>query len=297
MKKKIVLILFAFCVFVSTAVQASAQTPAGPPAVLQIVREDIKTGMMEAHSREANATVRIWAKAKSPHQRLAMVPIAGNQNEVTYLWPFPSFADYEKAQKDLDKIGETFKADFDRTRHAGEDYHSAQRDMLCRLRADLSYNLPAGDRAKMRFMRVETIRVKPGHIQEFEEARRIVNAAHVKAKVDEHMAVYQVVGGAQAGTYIVLIPWTSMDDSNLLPHGKAYQDALGEDGAKKVAQIANEAILFDDISIYALVPQLSYLLPATVASDPDYWKLKPMSAPGPAPAKKKAPAKAEEKKQ
>ena len=294
MKKRITLILFAFCVFVSTAVQASAQAPAGPPAVLQIVREDIKTGMMEAHSREANATVRIWAKAKSPHQRLAMVPIAGNENEVTYLWPFPSFDAYGKAQKDLDKIGETFKADFDSTRHSGEDYHSAQRDMLCRLRADLSYNLPAPDRGKMRFMRVETIRVKPGHAQEFEEQRKIVNAAHVKAKVDEHMAVYQVVGGAQAGTFIVLVPWTSMDDSNLQPHGKAYQDALGEDGAKKVARIANDAIVFDDVSIYAFDPQLSYVLPATVASDPGFWALKPLPT---VAAKKRVAAKPEEKKQ
>jgi len=285
--------LFAMCVVCLCGFRAAAQT-AGPPPVIHIVREDIKTGMMEAHSREANATVRIWAKAKSPHQRLAMVPIAGNQNEVTYLWPFPSFAAYEKAQKDLDKIGETFKADFDRTRHAGEDYHSAQRDMLCRLRADLSYNLPAGDRAKMRFMRVETIRVKPGHISEFEEQRKIVAAAHVKAKVDEHMAVYQVVGGAQAGTFIVLVPWTSMDDSNLLPHGKAYQDALGEDGNKKIAGIANDAILSDDVSIYAMDPQLSYLLPATVASDPEFWRLKPQAQ---VVAKKKVAAKVEEKKQ
>ena len=81
MKKGITLILFAFCVFVSTAVQASAQAPAGPPAVFQIVREDIKTGMMEPHSREANATVRIWAKAKSPHHRLALVPVAGTKTK------------------------------------------------------------------------------------------------------------------------------------------------------------------------------------------------------------------------
>jgi hypothetical protein len=292
--KKTVLILFAICIFVSTVSRVAAQTPPQPPQVLQIVREDIKTGMMEAHSREANATVRIWAKAKSPHHRLALVPIAGNENEVTYLWPFASFTDYEKAQKDLDKIGETYKADFDRTRHSGEDYHSAQRDMLCRLRADLSYNLPAPDIAKMRFMRVETIRVKPGHIQEFEEQRKIVNAAHVKAKVDEHMAVYQVVGGAQAGTFIVLIPWGSMDDSNLLPHGKAYQDALGDDGTKKVARIANDAIVFDDVSIYAFDPNLSYALPAWVASDPGYWALKPLP---PAAARKRVAAKPEEKKQ
>ena len=293
MKKNIVLILFGCCVLFSTTVQASAQE-GQTPQVLQIVREDIKTGMMEAHSREANATVRIWAKAKSPHHRLALVPVAGNENEVTYLWPFASFTDYEKAQKDLDKIGETYKADFDRTRHVGEDYHSAQRDMLCRLRADLSYNIPAPDIWKARYMRVETIRVKPGHTQEFEEQRKIVNAAHVKAKVDEHMAVYQVVGGAQAGTFIVIIPWRSMDDSNLLPHGKAYQDALGDDGTKKVARIANDAIVFDDITIYGFDPQLSYAVPAWVAADPGYWTLKSQA---PVAAKKRATLKAEEKKQ
>lgn len=283
MKRKIVLILFAFCVFVSTALQASAQAaPPQTPPVLQIVREDIKTGMMEAHSKEANANVRIWAKADSPHHRLALVPIAGNENEVTYLWPFASFAAYEKAQKDLDKIGETYKADFDRIRHSGEDYHSAQRDMLCRLREDLSYNLPAPDIAKRRYMRVETIRVKPGHVPDFEEQRKLINAAHVKAKVDEHMAVYQVVGGAQAGTFIVLIPWSSMDDSNLLPHGKAYQDALGEDGAKKVASISDHAIVFNDVSIYAFAPQLSYAPKEWVAADAGYWTLK-----APAPEERK----------
>jgi hypothetical protein len=294
MKKKIVLIMFSFCVLFSTNVQGLAQAASTqPPVVLQIVREDIKTGMMEAHSREANGTVRIWAKAKSPHHRLALVPIAGNQNEVTYIWPYASFAAYEKAQKDLDKIGETYKADFDRIGHSGEDYHSAQRDMLCRLRADLSYNLPAPDRGKMRFMRVETIRVKPGHTQDFEEQRKIINAAHVKARVDEHMAVYQVVGGAQAGTFIVLIPWRSMDDSNLLPHGKAYQDALGEDNTKKVARIANDAIVFNDVSIYAFEPQLSYVHQEFVDADPGYWTLK---SPAPAAVKKKAAARTEEKK-
>jgi hypothetical protein len=295
MTKRTAVVLFLFCVCFSTAVQAAAQSAPQTPQVLQIVREDIKTGMMEAHSREANATVRIWAKAKSPHHRLALVPVAGNENEVTYLWPFTSFIEYQKAQKDLDKIGETYKADFDRTRHSGEDYHSAQRDMLCRLRADLSYNLPAPNISKCRFMRVETIRVKPGHLQDFEEQRKIVNAAHVKARVDEHMAVFQVVGGAQAGTFLVLIPWTSMDDSNLLPHGKTYVDALGDDGAKKVARIANDAILSDDITIYAFEPQLSYAPPEWVADDPGFWTLKSTAAP--VVAKKKAAPKAEEKKQ
>jgi hypothetical protein len=297
MKKRF---LFAMCLFCLCGLQAAAQTgPPGPPPVLQIVREDIKTGMMEPHSREANATVRIWAKAKSPHHRLALVPVAGNENEVMYFWGFDSMAAFGKAQQDIAKIGETYKADFDRTRHKGEDYHSSQRDMVARLRPDLSYNGPA-DIAHSRFMRVETIRVRPGHANEFEEARRIINAAHEKAKVDEHMAVYQVAGGAQAGTYIVVIPWKSLAEADGLspqPHGKAYQDALGESGAKKIASLSSDSIVFNEVSIYAFNPQLSYVLKEWVDADPGYWALKPISNSEPAPTKKRAPAKAEEKKQ
>lgn len=299
MKKRF---LFSMCVVCVLGLQAAAQTgPPGPPPVLQIVREDIKTGMMEAHSKEANATVRIWAKAKSPHHRLALIPVAGNENEVMYFWGFDSMAAFGKAQQDLDKIGETYKADFDRIRHAGEDYHSAQRDMVARLRLDLSYNgAAAADIVRSRFMRVETIRVRPGHASEFEEARKIIKAAHEKAKVDENMAVYQVVGGAQSGTYMVLIPWKSLaeaDGPTPLPHGKAYQDALGESGNKKIASLSSDSIVFNDVNIYAFSPQLSYVFKEWVDADPGYWALKPMPSPGPAPARKKAPANNEDRKQ
>lgn len=283
------------CMFCLCGAQAAAQNP-GPPPVLQIVREDIRPGMMGPHSKEANTTVRIWAKAKSTHHRLALVPVAGNENEVTYLWPFESMAAFGKAQDDLDRIGETFKADFDRNRHSGEDYHSAQRDMLARLRPDLSYNGPV-DIAHCRFMRVETIRVRPGHAAEFEEGRKIMKAAHEKAKVDENMAVYQVMGGAQSGTYIVLIPWKSLAEADGVqppPHGKAYQDALGDGGAKKMASLASDSIAFNDVNIYAFNPELSYVVKEWVDADPGYWTQKPVSMPA---ARKKAPAKAEEKKQ
>ncbi|HSB11122.1 MAG TPA: hypothetical protein VLM38_16660 [Blastocatellia bacterium] len=294
--KKAILVAIGLCCL--CGLQAAAQTP-GPPPVLQIVREDIKPGMMEPHSREANGTVRIWAKAKSPHHRLALVPVAGNENEVTYLWPFESMAAFGKAQQDLDRIGETYKADFDRTRHSGEDYHSAQRDMLARLRPDLSYNGPV-DIARCRFMRVETIRVRPGHVSEFEEGRKIMKAAHEKAKVDENMAVYQVMGGAQSGTYIVLIPWKSLADADggqPPPHGKEYQDALGDSGTKKIASLASDSIAFNDVNIYAFSPQLSYVVKEWVSADPGFWTLKAITTSSSAPAKKKAAAKAEEKKQ
>src|SRR2546423_634561 len=82
---------------------AAAQTAAPPPPpVLLITREDIKPGKMDAHAEEALANVRVMAKTNSlitnkdlRNYRIGMTPFAGNQNEVTYLVAYGSFANME----------------------------------------------------------------------------------------------------------------------------------------------------------------------------------------------------------
>ena len=258
---------------------AVAQEPRAPK-ILRIVREEIKTGKMDAHSVEANSTVQIWAKAKSPYHRLALIPIAGNENEVLYFWPFENFADLEASTNDLDKIATvSYKADFDRISmvNKGEDLHTSQRDSIAVLRPDLSYN-PNADITKMRFMRIEMVRVKPGTNRDWEEGRRMMKAAHEKAKIDENMAVFQIVGGMQANTYMVAIPWKSLDGLTTIPHGKEYWDAMGEKDREKLDKINSESVIFDDVGIYRFNPQLSYVSSQFVASDP-FWTFRPMNAP------------------
>ena len=248
------------------------------PKIIQIVREEIKTGKMAAHSNEANNTVQVWAKAKSAHHRLAMVPIAGNENEVLYFWPFDSYAELEKSVRDLDQVAVTYQADFDRisANNKGEDLHVSQRDSIAMLRPDLSYN-PNVDITKMRFMRVEIIRLKPGTNRDWEEGRRIMKAAHEKAKIDESMAVYQIVGGMQANTYMVLFPWKSLDGLATIPHGKDYWDAMGDGNRDKLDKINSESIVLDDVGIYGFNPQLSYV-PSDFARADAFWTFKPMGA-------------------
>ncbi len=275
------------CLLVAGASHAIAQMP-GPPKVLLIVREEIKPGMMPAHSREANNVVQIYTKANSPYHRLAMVPVAGNENEVMYFWGFDSFAEMEKSNSYLDTVSNvTFKADFDRVRPPGDDYHSSQRDSIAVLREDLSYNINT-DIRRMRYMRVSTIRVKPGHSREWEDSRRMTRAAHEKAKVDETMVVYQVAGGMQSGTYLVMIPWASLDGIGTIPHGKSYMDALGDDRRDKIEKIENDSVVFTATDIYAFAPQLSYVSKDWVSGDPSFWRLKPMMAETTAPPARRA---------
>jgi hypothetical protein len=264
----------------TTSSPLQAQTPGSDtaPKVLLIVREEIKTGKMAAHSGEANTTVNIWAKAKSPHHRLAMMPVAGNENEVLYLWPFDSFAELEKSYNDLDKIGTTMKADFDRIANPGEDYHSSQRDSIAVYLPELSYN-PTARMPDMRFMRWQVLRVKPGKDDEFEESQRLLKAAHEKAKIDESMYLYRMAGGGMSGVYLRLIPWKSLEGMGTIPHGKAYWDAMGDDNRKKIDPLENDALLSDEVLVYAFAPQLSYLSAEFVAANPAFWTLKQMNTP------------------
>ena len=212
-------------------------------------------------------------------------------HESSTFWGFDSFSDMEKSNAYLDSLGTTYKTDFDQNAHEGEDYHSSQRDSLAVLREDLSYNIGAVDLPHMRYMRIQTIRVKPGHQMDFEEGRKILKAAHEKAKIDEHMAVFQYVGGAQSGTYLVVIPWKSLDGAATLPHGKAYWDAMGDNNRDKLDKISNDSVVFDTVDIYAFAPQLSYSSERMVAADPAFWTLKPMMPAGPVTATRKPAAK------
>ena len=87
------LFLFALVLLVSICSPAFAQTPEpmGPPPVLLIVREDIKAGKMPAHSKHSAAYAAAFAQLQTPNHRIALVPVAGNENEVVYITTSAAF--------------------------------------------------------------------------------------------------------------------------------------------------------------------------------------------------------------
>ena len=99
--------LLMFVVLVLSACSAvMAQTVPdshGPPKVLYIVREDIKPGMMPAHTKHSANFVSIFGKLQTPNYRIALVPVAGSENEVVYLTGANTFAELEGMLQATDK--------------------------------------------------------------------------------------------------------------------------------------------------------------------------------------------------
>jgi hypothetical protein len=279
MKKS--LFLFPLVLLVSICLPAFAQTPEpmGPPPVLLIVREDIKAGKMPAHGKHSAAYAAAFAKLQTTNYRIALVPVAGSENEVVYITGAGSFAEIEKIQKDTDKamssVTGPMKAQLDRLNNEQPDLHSAMRDLLTVYRPELSFN-PGVNIAQMRYFAITTVRVRPGHDAQYADyIRSVVNVARDKAKLDNfHLACFQVISGAPGGTYMFFRPMKSLGefDQNV---GAKVRAAMSDD-MKKAADKANaDAVISSESATYAFEPSMSYVAKEMAARDPGFWNPKP----------------------
>jgi hypothetical protein len=287
MKKSL---LFLFLVILIPGIKASAQPrQPGPPTVLYIVREDIKPGLMADHGKHSAAFVRIFRSLGTSNYRIALVPIAGSENEVLYITGAESFKELEDRLNETDKklsgaTGGT-QAELERLNKEAPVLHAAMRDMFSVFRPELSFN-PGVDIRQMRYFQVTITRVRPGHDAQYADyVTKVLNVARQKAKVDNlHAAVFQVISGTAGGTYMVFRPLRSLAelDENI---GAKVRAAMGDDMKKDADKLASEAIMSSEVSTYAFVPSMSYVEKDFAAGDPTFWNPKPPPPPRPRPRK------------
>ncbi|HVS81869.1 MAG TPA: hypothetical protein VHE60_09040 [Pyrinomonadaceae bacterium] len=281
MKKS--LFLFALVLLVSVCSPALAQTPQpmGPPPVLLIVREDIKASKMPAHSKHSASFAQIFAKLQTASHRIALVPVAGSENEVVYLTGAGSFADLDKMLQDTDKkmSGATgaIKAELDRLAREAPDLHSAMRDILAVYRPELSYN-PGVNIAQMRYFAITTVRVRPGQEDVYAEyVRNLTNAARDKAKAELHVAAFQVIAGSPSTTYLFFRSMKSLAEYDLRI-GPRVREAMSDDQKKTADKLTSESVMVSETSVYAFEPSMSYVGKEMAAQDPSFWNPKPQKA-------------------
>ncbi len=273
MRKRILVCLAAGACLAAASV-ALAQEKTGPPKVLVIGREVVKPGQGSAHEKWEAGYPAAFAKAKWPTHYLAMTALTG-ENRVLFLAGYDSIADWEKDFKAQEK-NEAFTASMDALNSKDGGFLSEARTAVALYQPDLSYHPPASI-AKMRYFLIVSVHVKPGHNEHFEDVRKMVRAAHEKANATDGYAVYHITAGSDGSVYLLIVPMKSLAELDDFPnvHGKAYQDAVGDEGRRKIQELAREGQESSTTAIFAFSPKMSYVTKETIDADPDYWAPKP----------------------
>jgi hypothetical protein len=285
MKKKAVLFIAAcLSIFTVSICRAQEQATHMPPKVLQIGRETVKPGKGGAHEKMETAWARAFAEAKWPTHWLAVDSISG-EHEVWFLIGNDSLAAAEKDMKALEETPALRAAD-EKYASQESEFLSNARGITATYRDDLSYHVADIQLGKMRYFYVTTIRVRPGHDRQFIEAYKAIVAAHEKVNVPESWAAYEVTLGMPRGTYLLFEPFKSLAEVDAIPEThKAFREALGDEGWKKIDEMASAGIISTENNIFAFSPGMSYVSKETVAEDPKFWTPKPAAKPAP-PVKK-----------
>ena len=291
--RKSLLFLFASCLFVSASLEARGQA-GPPPKVLSIFREEVKAGRGSAHEKVEAGYIRAFQRAKWPVYSLAMTAAVGG-TDAWFMTAYDSFAAMDKDRQNFEKATQLI-ADFERLDIVDADFRTGQRSIVCVLNEELSFGGPF-DVSQMRYFSVNTVRVRPGHDDEYREARRLLVEAQRKANPNGHSVLYAVAAGMPNGTYLVFTPRKSLAELDPNPTlAKAIQDALGEDNAKKRQKLLADAVISTETTIYAFSPRMSYVPKEWAKTGGEFWSPKPLLPPRPAVAKKTDGDKAAEKK-
>jgi hypothetical protein len=283
------------------AAAEEAATPPGPPPVLLINKEEIKPGRMGPHEKNAAKFVAIENKANADNYRLGLTPVSGDNNVVLYLEGYGSFEEMEKVQQKFEAAVATnaaLQAELDQNTAQGADMHASQKTALAVFRSDLSFRpIRMDDVAKGRYFGITTTRLNIGQTPDYEAYTKALNAARDKANAEwVHTAVYQVLSGAPAATFVTFTVYRSLKEwdentAKMSERNKAIDDALGgEDVVKGRRKQAREMIAEVSSALYAMSPSISRPGPQFMAYDPGFWKPK-AAAETKALASKKEPAK------
>ena len=269
----------AFALFaLSTA--ALAQT-AGPPKVMLFEREEIKPGKFDEHLRESNNFARMLAHARTINEpsyyRFGMYPVAGNANEVMYIYPFDSMEQWGKRDRDLERWLSRpgpVRAFFERIsgpqQPQREDLHTSVRTMVGVYNPMMSLN-PRQNLSKARYVNVTMIRIKPGHYGDFMKVASMYVDAMKRTKGDPHFAAYEIVGGAPDGTFVFLSSMESLAEMDaMIANAAEFPKAMGDklDDFEKLMAASIESMA---TNIYAINGRMSSVPAEYMAADPAFW--------------------------
>ncbi len=241
------------------------------PPILVIYKEDVKAGHVQTHDDLEAKFARTYSKMPGAQYYLAMNSISG-PNQSWFVQPYACLDDVAKEYQAGDHAPTQLKANLQQIVGGESDNLANQQAITAVYREDLSYNAAAAHMPNARYVEVVTYRVAPGHDADFMEAAKMVRAAHEKANQPMEWATYEVFAGAPSGTFYVFRALDSLAKADPTKNTmmQAVDQALGQDGMKRLMQLIADGHITREVNFFAFNPKTSYAPPEVAAADP-FW--------------------------
>ena len=255
--------------------------PSGPPAYMQIFREEVKAGRAGAHVQTEAGWPRAFGKAKIANNYLALTTMYG-PNEAWFVEGHGSIAELEAVNKAIE-AAPGLSQETDRLSQADAANINNTRTLLGRYQASMS-NPGTVSPPEMRVWEVIIFRVRPGHEGDFVQATMLYKSVVDQAKVEAPWATYQVMAGMPGPTFLIFVPHKTLAEIDPATGvGAAVEKAMTEETMKKFGTLSEGFLSVENI-VFAPSPEMSYLSAEWIAQDPKFWGKKAVSAMKPAGA-------------
>jgi hypothetical protein len=269
MRKMLLILTVLAFVAGGTAAALAQGLPTTQPKFLNIVREQVKVGRSADHSKFEAGWPAAFEKAKDSGYYIALVSMTG-PSEALYVMPFASQAAFGEmmAKEDADPV---LTKELDRLSLGDAEFISD----LTRIQAVGRPELSRGeypDIAMMRFWEITTVRVKPGHGEEFEAAVKAWATAVGRSSSSSRWRTYEVWAGAPDGTFLMFSSVASFAefDKEMAEAETTWKGLTFEERSTLQKSFA-EGILSSTTNRYRLDPVQSYVSAETRQKDPAFW--------------------------
>ena len=249
---------------------ASAQgMPTSQPAILTIVREDVKLGRGADHARHEAGWPAAYEKAKSPDYYLAFVSMTG-PSESWYVVANASHAAIAEGMK-REAADPVLSAELERLSRADAEFLNNVRVIQAAGRPDLSMGT-FPDLSKARFTEVTWFRVRPGHEPAFEAAAKAYRAAAQRSAPTTSYRIYEIIAGVPGPTYLIFGTVQSYGEfDQTMAAGQATMRGATPDEMAALQKFSAEGLVNSETQRFRVDGGQSYVAPETRAADPDFW--------------------------
>src|SRR5579859_1037634 len=241
-----------------------------PPKLLLLVYRQIRFDKEGERVKLETAMRRACDHVSVPNSWIDLESVTG----MTVALSFDPFDSFEQMEKAGTFWGQIFAghSEIARLQEEIKGVVASERTVIAARRDDLGYRVSSINLAQARAMRVLEVRLNPGHENDFAEAFRVLSAAYEKMNSDTPWVVYQVNAGMASPAFLVFVPMTAIrQNDDLLARRQALQEAEGEQGSRRMQEIAREAYASTESNIYVVSPEMSHVSKEFALENPEFW--------------------------